>query len=401
MNKALLFIFITVLLDVIGIGIIIPILPSLIQELTQTNVSKAAGYAAGLITTYSVMQLIFSPIIGGLSDQYGRRPVLLLALLGFGLDYILLALSTSIMWLFIGRMIAGIFGASFTTAGAYIADISEPEKRAQNFGILGAAFGIGFIIGPALGGMMAGFGLRAPFWMSAALTLLNALYGYFILPESLKRENRRKFSFKEANPIGSIVKFSKYPVVAALLFCIFLLYMSNFATQGTWSFYTIERFAWTEWEVGLSLGFIGVMVAIVQGGAIRPIIKKLGQSKTLLIGLSLNFLGLFLFAIANEGWQMYAIVALYSFGGLAGPAFQGILSTVVPPNEQGMLQGALTSLNSLAAILGQPLMLGLFSYFTAENTIYYLPTAPFIMGTILIGITFFLTRNTLKVSTKK
>ncbi len=396
MNKALSFIFITVLLDVIGIGIIIPILPSLIRELTQTNVSQAATYAAALITTYSVMQLIFSPIVGGLSDQYGRRPVLLLALFGFGLDYVLLAVSSSITWLFIGRMIAGIFGASFTTAGAYIADISEPEKRAQNFGILGAAFGIGFIIGPALGGMMAGFGLRAPFWMSAALTLLNALYGYFILPESLKKENRKKFSIRDANPIGAILKFTSYPVIASLLLCIFMLYMSNFATQGTWSFYTIERFGWTEWQVGLSLGFIGIMVAIVQGGAIRLVIKKLGQSKTLLLGLFLNFIGLLLFALAQEGWQMYAIVALYSFGGLAGPAFQGIMSTVVSPSEQGLLQGALTSLNSLAAILGQPLMLGLFSFFTSDKAIIYLPSAPFIMGTLLVGITFFLAQIALK-----
>lgn len=395
MSKSLVFILITLLLDIIGIGIIIPIMPGLIQELTQSNVSEAAKYSAALVATYAVMQFVFSPVMGGLSDRFGRRPVLLLSLLGFGLDYILLALAPTLSWLFVGRFIAGLFGASITTASAYIADVSPPEKRAQNFGLIGAAFGVGFIIGPALGGLVATWGLRAPFWLSAGLTLANVVYGYFVLPESLPADQRRSFDWKKANPIGSLIHLKKYPVIYQLIFSLFLLYLASYATQGTWSFFTMAQFSWGEKEVGLSLAFIGLMVAIVQGGAIRPILKRLGQNKTLTTGLLLNLAGLVSFALSQEGWQALVIIMFYSFGGIAGPAFQSIISTIVPANEQGQLQGALTSLNSLAAIVGQPLMLGLFSYFTSGKTIYF-PGAPFVFGSILLFTAFLLTRRALR-----
>ncbi len=395
-SKAIFFILVTVLIDVIGIGIIIPIMPSLYQELSGGSISEASQYSAYLVFIYAIMQFIFSPIIGGLSDQYGRRPVLLLSLFGLGLDFIFLALAPSIGWLFIGRIISGIFGASFTTANAYIADVTEPEKRAQSFGMLGAAFGLGFIIGPSLGGILGEMGSRLPFWVAAGLAFINWLYGYFILPESLLPENRRKFNIKRANPIGSLINLKKHPYILALVLSLFLVNVSNFATQGTWSFYTIEKFNWSKLEVGLSLGFVGLMVAIVQGGLIRLIIPKLGQEKSLFLGLAINSIGLLGFAFASSSWMMYAIMVPFAIGGLAGPAFQGIISNQVQKNEQGELQGGLTSLMSIAAIVGQPLMLGLFRVFTKENGIAYLPGAPFIMGSILSIISLFLTIRTIK-----
>lgn len=395
-SKAIFFILVTVLIDVIGIGIIIPIMPSLYQELTGGTVSEASQYSAYLVFIYALMQFIFSPIIGGLSDQYGRRPVLLMSLFGFGLDFIFLALAPNIGWLFVGRVISGIAGASFTTANAYIADITEPEKRAQSFGMIGAAFGLGFIIGPSLGGILGEYGTRIPFWVSAGLAILNWLYGYFILPESLLPENRRKFDIKRANPIGSLLNLKKYPYVLALVLSLFLVNVSNFATQGTWSFYGIEKFAWSKLEVGLSLGFVGLMVAIVQGGLIRVIIPKLGQEKSLFLGLAINALGLAAFAFASSSWMMYAIMVPFAVGGLAGPAFQGIISNQVGKNEQGELQGGLTSLMSIAAIIGQPLMLGLFRTFTKENAPIYFPGAPFLMGGLLSLISLMLVFRTIK-----
>jgi MFS transporter, DHA1 family, tetracycline resistance protein len=395
-KNAIVFILITVLIDVIGIGIIIPIIPSLIQELTGGDVSQASSYALILVFIYSFMQFIFSPIIGGLSDQYGRRPVLLFSLFGFGIDYILLALAPTVGWLFAGRLISGITGASFSTSSAYIADVTEPEKRAQSFGMIGAAFGLGFIIGPSLGGILGEFGSRVPFWVSAGLSLINWLYGYFILPESLKPENRRKFDFKRANPIGSLMNLKKYPFILTLVASLFLVYVSGYATQGTWSFYTIEKFGWSEMEIGLSLGFVGLMVAIVQGGLIRVIIPKFGKEKALFFGLAINSIGLLAFAFASSSWMMYAIMVPFALGGIANPAFQGIISSQVNSNEQGELQGALTSLMSVAAIIGQPLMLGLFRVFTKENAVLYFPGAPFFVGSILSVISLFLTIRTIK-----
>jgi MFS transporter, DHA1 family, tetracycline resistance protein len=394
-NKAILFILVTVLIDVIGIGIIIPIMPSLYQELTGGTISEASRYSAYLVFMYSFIQFVFSPIIGGLSDQFGRRPVLLFSLFGFAVDYIFLALAPTIGWLFVGRAISGITGASFATANAYIADVTEPAKRAQAFGMLGAAFGIGFIIGPSLGGVLGQYGNRIPFVVSAVLAGINWLYGYFVLPESLKPENRRKFDIKRANPIGSLLNFKKYPFVLTLVASLFLVNVSNFATQGTWSFYGAEKFKWNQMDIGLSLGFVGIMVAVVQGGLIRILIPKLGQEKALFVGLGINALGLLAFAFASSTWMMYAIMVPFAIGGMAGPAFQGIISNQVPKDGQGELQGGLTSLMSIAAILGQPLMLGLFRTFTKDKEHLYFPGAPFVMGGILSLISLFLVIRTI------
>jgi len=317
-------------------------------------------------------------------------------LLGFAVDSLFQALAPTIAWLFIGRTISGILGASFSTANAYIADVSPPEKRSQNFGMIGAAFGIGFIIIPTTGGLLGTFGPRVPFYASAILSLLNWIYGYFVLPESLAPENRRKFDFKRANPFGSLTSLKKYPIVLALVTSLFLVYIASYAPQSTWSFYTIEKFGWNELEIGLSLGFVGLMIAIVQGCLIRKIIPKYGQIKTLYFGLIINIFALMAFAFASTGWMMYAIMAPFALSGLVNPAFKGIISNQVKPNEQGELQGALTSVIALAYIIGQPLMLWLFGKFTAKETILYFPGAPFFVGSILCLLSLVFTYRLLK-----
>jgi DHA1 family tetracycline resistance protein-like MFS transporter len=396
-KAALGFIFVTLLIDVIGLGIIIPVMPSLITELINGDLSTASMYGGWLIFAYAVMQFFFAPILGGLSDRFGRRSVLLISLFGFGVDYLFLAFAPTIGWLFVGRVIAGIMGASITTATAYIADVSPPEKRAQNFGMVGAAFGLGFIIGPVIGGVIGlHFGARAPFIAAACLTLVNWLYGYFILPESLPKENRRAFEWKRANPLGSLLQFRKYPVVLGLVTSIVLIYLSAHATQSTWSYYTMEKFGWNEAWVGYSLGAIGLMIALVQGVLIRIIIPRIGQERSVYIGLGLYCVGFTLFAFATQGWMMFAFLIPYALGGIAGPSLQGIMAGQVNSNEQGELQGALTSLISVTSIVGPPVMTNLFAYFTSSASSIYFPGAPFLMGAVLSLISSLLARRSLK-----
>jgi DHA1 family tetracycline resistance protein-like MFS transporter len=383
-QAALGFIFVTLLIDVMGFGIIIPVLPALIQHLIHGSISDAAPYAGLLAVAYASMQFLFAPLIGNLSDKYGRRPVLLTSLLGFGIDYLFLAFAPTVWWLFLGRIIAGITGASFTTASAYIADISPPEKRAANFGLIGVAFGIGFIIGPAFGGLLGTYGVRLPFIASAILALLNAAYGFFILPESLSLENRRPFSWLRANPVGTLVQLSKYKEVIGLALSLFLVYVAVQSVQSVWTFYTIQKFSWNNAWVGGSLAFVGLLIAAVQGGLIRIIIPKLGQQRSIWMGLLLYTIGLALFAFATKGWMMFVFLIPYCLGGIAGPALQGYMSTNVPANEQGELQGGLTSLVSVSTIVGPPLMTWAFHYFTKPTAPFQFAGAPFVMGSLLM-----------------
>jgi DHA1 family tetracycline resistance protein-like MFS transporter len=382
-KNALLFIFLTMLIDCTGLGIIIPVTPKLIEELTGGDVSEAATYFGWLSVAYAVMQFLFSSVLGGLSDRYGRRPVLLLSLLGLGVDYIFLAVAPSIFWLFVGRMIAGISGASFTTASAYIADVSEPEKRAQNFGMIGVAFGIGFILGPLIGGLFGGFGTRVPFLIAAGLSLLNALYGFFVLPESLALANRRAFDWKRANPVGMLLNLSRYKHIYGLILIIFLVSIAGHAAQSTWTFITMYKFNWGPAIIGSSLAFVGLTVAIVQGGLIRVVIPKIGEVKAIFVGFSFYLVGFIAFAFATEGWMMFAFMVPYALGGLGMPAVQGMISNHVPANEQGEIQGVLTSLMSLTAIIGPLLMTSLFHYFTSSNAPFVFAGAPFMMGAFL------------------
>lgn len=382
-KNALLFIFLTMLIDCTGLGIIIPVTPKLIEELTGGDVSEAATYFGWLSVAYAIMQFLFSSVLGGLSDRYGRRPVLLLSLLGLGADYIFLALAPSIFWLFIGRMIAGISGASFTTASAYIADVSEPEKRAQNFGMIGVAFGLGFILGPLIGGLFGGFGTRVPFLIAAGLSLLNAIYGFFVLPESLAVANRRAFDWKRANPVGMLLNLNRYKHIYGLILIIFLVSIAGHAAQSTWTFITMYKFNWGPAIIGSSLAFVGLTVAIVQGGLIRVVIPKIGEVKAIFVGFSFYLIGFVSFAFATEGWMMFAFMVPYALGGLGMPAVQGMISNHVPANEQGEIQGVLTSLMSLTAIIGPLLMTSLFHYFTSKNAPFIFAGAPFMMGALL------------------
>lgn len=394
-SAALKFIFITILVDVIGWGLIIPVMPDLLAGMKHVPANEASKYGSWLLFVYALMQFICAPILGSLSDQYGRRPVLLFSLLGFGIDYLFLALAPTYGLLFIGRVIAGITGASFTTASAYIADISTNENRTKNFGMIGAAFGLGFIIGPAIGGQLGGFGLRAPFYAAAVLCLLNWLYGYFILPESLSKEHRRKFEWKRANPLGSLMQLKKYPAINGLVVALVLVYIGAHAVQSNWSYFTKYRFNWNEKMIGNSLSLVGLLVAFVQAVLIRKVHPLLGQERSIYIGLILYSLGMFLFAFATQSWMMFAFLVPYCLGGIAGPALQATISSHVPPNAQGELQGILTGLMSLTAIIGPLLMNHLFYYFTESSAPVHFPGAPFFAGAILFLFSAFFAYRTL------
>lgn len=398
-KAALGFIFLTLLIDVTGLGIIIPVLPKLIANLINGNLSDAARIGGWLTFAYSIMQFVFAPLLGNLSDRFGRRPVLLCSLVGFGIDYILLAFAPNIEWLFVGRIIAGITGASFTVASAYIADISTDENRSQNFGMVGAAFGLGFIIGPVIGGVLGHYSHQLPFLAAAGLSLLNALYGFFILPESLPPVKRRAFEWKRANPMGSLLMLKKHPSISGLITSLILLYIASHAVQSTWTFYTMQKFNWTEQLVGYSLGVFGLLIAVVQAGVIRIVIPKLGQYKSVNTGLVLYTIGFVLFAFANKGWMMFAFTIPYCLGGIAGPALQGIISGEVKPEEQGELQGALTSLISATSIVGPPLMTWLFAYFTSSRAPFQFAGAPFIAAAVLLLISTLLTMKNFRIKT--
>lgn len=395
-EPALAFILVTLLIDVIGLGIIIPVMPSLITHLTGGTMSDAARWGGWMTFSYAAMQFACAPIVGALSDRFGRRPVLLASLFGFGVDYLFMALAPTIGWLFLSRVIAGTMGASFTTAAAYIADVSPPERRAQNFGMIGAAFGLGFILGPLIGGVLGSYGARVPFLAAAGLTLVNWLYGYFILPESLRPEHRRPFDWRRANPVGALAALRRHPVILGMVWSLVLLQIAAHAVQSNWSYYTMEKFQWDERMVGASLAVIGLAAGIVQGGLVRAIIPRLGLARSVYAGLGLYSIGLLLYAAATRTWMVFAVTVVYCLGGIAGPALQGIISTQVPPGEQGELQGALTSLMSLTAIVGPPLMTNTFAWFTGPRAPVYLPGSALLLGGILTSISALLARGSLK-----
>jgi DHA1 family tetracycline resistance protein-like MFS transporter len=391
------FIFITLLIDVTGLGLIIPVVPKLIEDLLHTNnISKVALFGGLLTFSYAIMQFLFAPVLGNLSDKYGRRPILLFSLLGFGLDYILLAFAPSIGWLFVGRIIAGITGASMTTASAYIADISTPETRAQNFGMIGAAFGLGFIVGPMIGGLLGEMGPRIPFLVAAGLALLNAAYGYFVLPESLDVSNRRAFDWKRANPISSLKNLSRFPAVAGLIVSFFLIYVASHAVQSNWSYFNIEKFKWSPKMIGISLAVVGVLVSLVQGLLVRVVNPKIGNEKSVYVGLGLYTIGLVLFGLASQSWMMFVFLIPYCLGGISGPGLQAIISGSVPANEQGELQGSLTSIISITSIVGPLVMSNLFAFFTGPIAPFYFPGAPFMLAALLMLLSCFFAYKALR-----
>ncbi len=378
------FILVTLFLDVLGIGLIVPILPRLIEELSGGNVSSASTTFGLLASLYSLMQFLFAPVLGSLSDRYGRRPVILSSLLGSGLDYLLLAVAPTLGWFFVGRVIAGVTGANVTAASAYIADVSPPEKRAQSFGLIGVAFGLGFIAGPALGGLLGEIGLRLPFYAAAGLTLLNWCYGLLVLPESLDARNRRAFEWRRANPVGSLAALRRHAVVFGLAGTFFLLHVAHTAVHSTWVLYTAYRYGWTVTQTGVSMAIVGAMAAIVQGGLVRVVVPRLGERRAIGVGLSIGVFTMAGYALATEGWMIYPILVFGSLGGITGPAAQALISKTVAANEQGAVQGALSSLGSVAGFIGPLIATTLFGYFISPRAPVSVPGAPFYAGALFL-----------------
>jgi DHA1 family tetracycline resistance protein-like MFS transporter len=383
-RPALSFIFFTLFLDILGIGLIIPILPKLIESFCGGNSSHASSIYGWLEALYSLMQFLLAPVLGSLSDRFGRRPIILGSLFGSGLDYLLVAFAPSLPWFFLGRVVAGITGANITAASAYIADVSPPEKRAANFGIIGAAFGLGFIAGPALGGALGNYGLRLPFFAAAGLTLLNWLYGWLVLPESLAPENRRAFAWGRANPVGALLALNRYPAVLGMAGTFFLQNLAHQVLPSTWVLYTGYRYHWTPAQVGISLTLVGIMAAVVQGGLARRMLPFLGERRAIVLGLLNGAVVMTAYGLATQGWVVYLIIVIGSLGAVARPAIQGLISRSVPPNEQGAVQGSLSSLDSVTGIIGPPLTTGLFAYFISPQSPAHIPGMAFFLGAALI-----------------
>ena len=383
---ALAFIFITMFLDTVGLGITIPVAPKIIGELTGESMSGAAWWGGWLAMAYSGMLFLFSPLIGNLSDRFGRRPVLILSLLALGVDYLITGLAPTLGWLFIGRILSGIAGASYTTANAYIADISPPEKRAANFGLTGAAFGIGFVVGPALGGLLGQYGARLPFFVSAGLTLINALFGFFVLTESLPPEKRRRFEFWRANPVGSLLALGRYPTVFGFIGIMVLMRLAHDANPVLWSYYVYLKFGWTTAQLGWALAFLGIAMAAVFGFLTRILIPKLGEHRAAYVGLFAGAAGFAGYAFATQGWMMYPWMLVWCLMGLAMPSINGIISKHVPANEQGELQGALASIGGVTSIVAPVLLTNVFSYFTSPRAPVYFPGAAFLVAGAMLAL---------------
>ena len=387
-NKpAVSFIFITLLLDVLGFGLLIPVAPKLVMQLLNTtDEALAAPYYGFLAATYAVMQFVFTPTLGALSDHFGRRPVLLVSIFGSGIDYFAMALAPNLWFLFITRAINGISGASMTVCSAYIADVTPPEKRAAGFGMLGAAFGIGFVLGPLMGGWLGHIDTHLPFYAAGALSMLNWLYGYFVLPESLPPERRSKVSLARVNPVAVMIGITRYPQVVRLAVSMFFLHVAMFGLQATWVLYTSHRYHWSEFQTGLSLACVGIGAAVVQGGLARKLIPALGEKRALLIGLAIGVLAYIGYGSATEGWMIYLIVAVASIGGIASPAAQSLITKSVGPSEQGAVQGGLTAIQSLGSITGFLAAPAVFALFNSSNAPAKIPGASLYMSAVLAAI---------------
>jgi DHA1 family tetracycline resistance protein-like MFS transporter len=384
-QAAIAFIFITVVLDVLAMGIIIPVLPRLVRDFLQGDTARAAEMFGVFATVWALMQFFCSPIIGMLSDRFGRRRVILLSNFGLGLDYIVMALAPTIGWLFVGRVISGITGASFTTAGAYIADVTPREKRASSYGILGAAWGLGFVLGPALGGVLGAVNPRLPFWAAAGMTLLNALYGLIVLPESLPPEKRTpKFVWARANPLGSLKLLRSHHELFGLATVNFLYYLAHQVLQSVMVLYVGYRYNWSARAVGLTLAVIGIGSVIVQGGLVRPVVARIGDRRALFAGLTFGAIGFALWGLAPTGIFFLAAIPFGSLMGFYGPAAQGLMTHRVSPSEQGQLQGANSSVMGIAGLVGPGLFTWIFAQFIRTGGAWQLPGAPFFLGSLLL-----------------
>ncbi|PNS08803.1 TCR/Tet family MFS transporter [Solilutibacter silvestris] len=385
-RAAVAFIFITVMLDVLAIGVIIPVLPHIIKDMAGGSFIEATRWSGWFGTAFMVMQFVFTPVQGALSDHFGRRPIILLSNLGLGLDFILMALVNTLPLLFIGRIISGITSASFSTANAYIADVTPFEKRAAAFGMMGAAFGLGFIIGPALGSTLSHWGPRVPFWGAAVLSLANFCYGLLVLPESLPKDRRVATDWKRANPVGSLMLLKRYPQVFTMAWVVFLFALAQFAYNSTFVLNVDYRFHWGEQQVGYVLGLVGVLTAVVQGFLVGKIIKKLGERRALLVGTLCGLIALTGYGLTSHGWVFLALMPLGALMGMAGPVVQSVMTRQVDPHEQGRLQGALASLQSVAGMIGPLLFTGVFAHFIDPKTPLQIPGSPFLLAALLVAL---------------
>ena len=370
-----------VYIDMLGIGLAYPILPKLIEQFEHGDVSRASMIFGLLAGAYSLMQFLLAPLLGALSDRFGRRPIILVALLGMGLNYVLLGLAPNLLWLAAGRLISGAMGASFSTANAYLADITPPEKRAQSFGLIGAAFGFGFVTGPVLGGILGAIDLHLPFLVAAGLSFVDLVFTYFVLPESLDGEHRKEFAWSRANPFGALRELGRYGDVAGLMVVYILAMFANRVSEMTWVLFSSYRFHWGPKEIGISLAAVGVMFVVGQGFLVRLLLPRIGERRAIVMGLLVSAVLMAAYGIIPQGWMIYPLIALGVFGWvIAQPAVMGIMSKAVPANEQGLLQGALASLTSLTSIIGPPIWTGLFGYFVSPAAPIFIPGAAFLVS---------------------
>jgi MFS transporter, DHA1 family, tetracycline resistance protein len=388
-RSSLLVVLSVVYIDMLGLGLAFPVLPRLIEQFEGVDVSRASYIYGALAAAYSVMQFLLAPLLGALSDRFGRRPVILLALVGMGINYLLLAFAPTLALFALARMIAGALGATFTAAGAYLADITPPEKRAQAFGLIGAAFGVGFITGPAIGGLLGEIDLRLPFIVAAGLSLADFVFAYFALPESLAEGNRKELDWRRANPIGALRAVGRYGSVLGLMAVFVLATFANRAAEMTWVLFTSYRFGWGPTETGLSLAAVGVMFVVGQGGLVRIVVPRLGERRAIVVGLGVSAVVCSLYGVVPQGWMMFPVMALGVFGWtVAQPAVQALMSRSVPGNEQGILQGALASMTNLTSIFGPPIWTGLFGYFVSRAAPIVVPGAAFFAaaGVFLVAL---------------
>jgi DHA1 family tetracycline resistance protein-like MFS transporter len=386
-RAALAFIFVTVLIDVLAFGVIIPVLPHLVQQLSGGTTSSASYWVAAFGTTFALIQFVTSPVQGALSDRFGRRPIILFSCLGLGLDFMAMALAPTLAWLFVGRIVSAITSASFTTANAYIADITEPSQRAKSFGMIGAAFGLGFVVGPLIGGVLGDMSLRLPFWFAACLALLNFSYGMFVLPESLPPERRSaRFDWSHANPLGSIVLLSRYRQVLGLAAVVFIANLAHYVYPSVFVLFADYRYGWNQKDVGYVLAVVGVLSIIVNGGLIGPTVRLLGERRALLLGLTCGVAGFAIYGFADQGWIFLVGLPISAFWGMAAPSTQALITREVGPKVQGRIQGALMSLVSMAGIIGPSIFAGTFGYFVDEENPIHLPGIPFFIAAVLLAV---------------
>lgn len=390
------FVFVTMLLAIVGFGLVYPVLPGLVTEFEGGRLADASHTYGWIVGIFALMQFIGAPIMGALSDRFGRRPVILIAAAGAAIDYVIMANAPSVTWLFVARAIAGFTAGIIATANAYLVDVTPPERRAQSFGLLGAAFGLGFVIGPALGGVLGGIDLRLPFWTAAACSAANGLWGWFVLPESLDPANRRAFSWQRANPLGALLELRRHPVASGLAKVHLIFWIAQTMLHSTWAFYTGHRYGWGPRSVGLSLGLVGICSAIVQAGLVRKIIARIGEQRGVILGYATVIVAYTCYGFATRGWMIYAIIAFSALAGVAGPALQSYLTKHVPANEQGAVQGAFTALTSVAAVIGQPVAAWSFGWGIAEDSPVHLPGIAFFEGALLIAIALVLAVRTFR-----